>query len=100
MTPPFIAKIALYATVISAAALPGLAASPAAPSWIAAAETRPHPAVARIVASEGRATSYGSGTLVGVDERYGLVVTNWHVVRDAAGPVSVIFPDGFHSPSV
>lgn len=99
MKAPFIARIGLCATLISAAALPGLAANPAAPSWITSAETRPHPAVARIVASEGRGASYGSGTLVGVDERYGLVVTNWHVVRDAAGPVSVIFPDGFHSPA-
>jgi len=28
---------------------------------------------------------------------HGLVVTNWHVVRDATGLVDVVFPDGFHS---
>ncbi len=28
---------------------------------------------------------------------FGLVLTNWHVVRDAAGQVGVIFPDGFRS---
>ncbi|MBA4107449.1 MAG: hypothetical protein C0485_17065 [Pirellula sp.] len=58
---------------------------------------QPHPAVARIVVPEGEATSYGSGTLVDVRGDYGLVVTNWHVVRDGAGEVEVIFPDGFRS---
>ena len=51
----------------------------------------------RIVASEGDSKSLGSGTLVHVNDKYGLVVTNWHVVRDARGPVDVIFPDGFRS---
>jgi len=41
--------------------------------------------------------SYGSGTLVGANATHGLVVTNWHVVRDAAGPIMVVFPDGFRS---
>lgn len=58
---------------------------------------QPHPAVARIVVPEGDATSYGSGTLVDVRDEYGLVVTNWHVVRDGTGEVEVIFPDGFRS---
>lgn len=58
---------------------------------------QPHPAVARIVVPEGEATSYGSGTLVDVRDEYGLVVTNWHVVRDGMGEVEVIFPDGFRS---
>jgi hypothetical protein len=53
--------------------------------------------VARIVVPEGMATSYGSGTLVDVREQFGLVVTNWHVVRDGRGDVEVIFPDGFRS---
>ena len=43
------------------------------------------------------ALSYGSGSLVAVDETSGLVLTNWHVVRDAAGPIVVHFPDGFRS---
>ena len=30
-------------------------------------------------------------------DEYGLVVTNWHVVRDGTGEVEVIFPDGFRS---
>ena len=57
----------------------------------------PHPAVVRVVVSEGDTQSLGSGSLVHITEQYGLVITNWHVVRDARGPVEVIFPDGFRS---
>jgi hypothetical protein len=60
-------------------------------------DVTPHPAVARIIVPEDGATAFGSGTLVGVHGQHGLVVTNWHVVRDAAGLVDVVFPDGFHS---
>ncbi len=60
----------------------------------------PHPAVVRVVAPERDGTAYGSGTLVAVNESSGLVVTNWHVVRDAAGPITVFFPDGFRSAAV
>ena len=28
-----------------------------------------------------------------------MVVTNWHVVCDAAGPIAVYFPGGFRSPA-
>jgi hypothetical protein len=59
--------------------------------------TRPHPAVARIIVPERDGTSYGSGTLVDVRDQYGLVVTNWHVVRDATDRIEVVFPDGFRS---
>jgi hypothetical protein len=55
--------------------------------------------VARIIVPENGAVSYGSGTLVDVRGAFGLVVTNWHVVRDAAGQVSVEFPGGFKSPA-
>jgi hypothetical protein len=58
-----------------------------------------HPAVVRIIAPENDAISYGSGTLVAVTAHYGLVVTNWHVVRDATKTLFVDFPDGFHSPA-
>ena len=51
----------------------------------------------RIVADEGNVTSLGSGTLVLVTQDFGLVITNWHVVRGAKKPVEVIFPDGFRS---
>lgn len=60
-------------------------------------DVKKHPAVARIVVQEDGAMAFGSGTLVGVKEQHGLVVTNWHVVRDATGPVEVVFPDGFRS---
>lgn len=70
--------------------------SPAA-SGVDFTSQQPHPAVARIVVPEGEATSYGSGTLVDVRDEYGLVVTNWHVVRDGTGEVEVLFPDGFRS---
>jgi hypothetical protein len=56
-----------------------------------------HPAVARIVAPGNGSISYGSGTLVYTDDQSGLVVTNWHVVNEATGPISVHFPDGFYS---
>ena len=57
-----------------------------------------HPAVVRVVVPDrDRATSLGSGALVAVTDQHGLVVTNWHVVRDAAGPIVIYFPDGFRS---
>jgi hypothetical protein len=58
---------------------------------------RPHPAVARVIVPEGDVTSFGSGTLVDVRDQFGLVITNWHVVRDSKGEVEVVFPDGFRS---
>ena len=64
----------------------------------AASFSRPHPAVVRVAVPERDGTaSYGSGSLVAVNESSGLVLTNWHVVRDVAGPIVVYFPDGFHS---
>ncbi|HTQ37403.1 MAG TPA: serine protease [Pirellulales bacterium] len=57
----------------------------------------PHPAVVRVIAVDQDSMSLGSGTLVDANEDYGLVITNWHVVRDAVGPVEVVFADGFHS---
>lgn len=63
----------------------------------AAPAAQPHPAVVRIVAQDRDGMSLGSGTLIYVTEKHGLVLTNWHVVRDAVGRVDVIFPDGFRS---
>jgi hypothetical protein len=64
----------------------------------------PLPAVVRVIAVDGNLAlgngtmmSMGSGTLVDTNDDYGLVITNWHVVRDAVGPVEVVFPGGFHS---
>ena len=56
-----------------------------------------HPAVVRIVAPGQGSISYGSGTLVYANDQYGLVITNWHVVNEVTGPISVHFPDGFYS---
>ncbi len=75
-----------------------LASSLWAGPHLASAST-PHPAVARIIVPEQGATSYGSGTLIDVREQYGLVVTNWHVIRDATGTIEVVFPNGFRSPA-
>ena len=72
--------------------------APAPPNQgVATKQQNPHPAVVRIVANEGNTTSLGSGTLIHVTQDFGLVITNWHVVRGAKGPVEVIFPDGFRS---
>ena len=68
------------------------------PSWLA--PSRPKfliRSVVRVIAPERDGYSLGSGALVAVDASHGLVLTNWHVVRDAAGPISVAFPDGFRS---
>ena len=63
-----------------------------------AAGEKIHPAVVRVVVPEGsNATSYGSGTLVAASETTGLVITNWHVVRDRDGQIEVRFPNGFRS---
>jgi hypothetical protein len=62
-----------------------------------AAPQPPHPAVVRIKVPEVDGIAYGSGTLVDVREDYGLVLTNWHVVHAASGPIEVTFPSGFVS---
>jgi len=57
----------------------------------------PHPSVARIVAPESSGASLGSGVLVDVNRSQGLVITNWHVIRESRSAVLVQFPDGFQS---
>ena len=57
----------------------------------------PHPAVARIIAPESTGVSLGSGVLVDVNGSQGLVLTNWHVIRDSRSAVLVQFADGFQS---
>jgi Trypsin-like peptidase domain len=64
-----------------------------------AVSSPPMPAVARIVVPEKDGVSFGSGTLVDVRGQFGLVVSNWHVIRDASGQITVEFPDGFKSPA-
>jgi hypothetical protein len=58
---------------------------------------KPHPAVVRIIVPNRDGFSLGSGALVAKTEKHGLVITNWHVVREASGPIVVAFPDGFRS---
>lgn len=60
-------------------------------------DIHPHPAVVRVIVPENGSTSYGSGTLVDVQGKHGLVLTNWHVVSDAVSPPTVLFADGFRS---
>lgn len=60
-------------------------------------DTKPHPAVVRVIVDEGRLTANGTGSLVAVRDQNGLVVTNWHVVREAKGAIQVVFPDSFRS---
>lgn len=59
----------------------------------------PHPAVLRIITFEQstHSNSFGSGTYIGNEGEYGMVLTNWHVVRDCEGLVQVHFPSGFAS---
>jgi hypothetical protein len=83
---PFLMAIASYVLAV----MPGLVA-------LGAGVNGPHPAIVRIMALESDGASFGSGSLVAVNDSHGLVVTNWHVVRDATGPITVFFPDGFHS---
>jgi len=61
------------------------------------AQQTPHPAVVRVIVPERNGSSLGSGALVALSPSHGLVVTNWHVVEDAAGEVIVKFPSGFRS---
>ncbi len=67
------------------------------PAIAARSDVTPHPAVCRIITPERDGVAYGSGTLIAVEGEYGLVVTNWHVVSEAADSVTVTFPDGFQS---
>lgn len=56
-----------------------------------------HPAVVRIITPQRDGMAFGSGTLVATNPTQGLIVTNWHVVQDPVGPITVLFPDGFCS---
>ena len=58
---------------------------------------QPHPAVARIRSLESNATSFGSGTLVYRQGKQGILITNYHVIKDAQDDILVTFPNGFRS---
>lgn len=74
-----------------------LAAGACAAPISRAQSSKPHPAVCRIAVAERGGQAFGSGTLIDAREQHGLVVTNWHVVRDATGKIEVLFPSGFVS---
>jgi hypothetical protein len=61
--------------------------------------TTPHPAIARIAVQEKDGISFGTGSLIDSRGQFGLVITNWHVVRDATGEISVEFPGGLRTPA-
>jgi len=77
--------------------LPARDQSPAKTKTYSKNTDQPHPAVVRVIVPEEGATSFGSGTLVDLRGEFGLVITNWHVVRDAKGMTEVVFPGGFKS---
>src|SRR5438552_2253482 len=88
-------RFGLVCAILCLVASSMLANCPAALAWpttLAPTAQVPQPAVVRVIASERDGTSMGSGSLVAVDAIHGLVVTNWHVVRDATGPITVVFP--------
>ena len=75
-----------------------LSAIVVSPCSTAALAGKPRPAVVRVkVPEKDDLVSYGSGTLVGISDEHGVVLTNWHVVRDAAGEIVVHFRGGFRS---
>ncbi len=90
----FLSLALVLAVTAAAAGSPLLGQGPAGSAWPPAA---PHPAVVRVMSPLPDGAAFGSGTLVAVNRNCGLVVTNWHVVRDAAGQILVTFPDGFRS---
>jgi hypothetical protein len=63
------------------------------------AQSTPHPAVVRVIAPARDSMSLGSGSLVAINQTHGLVITNWHVVCEATGQITVVFPDGLRSPA-
>jgi S1-C subfamily serine protease len=90
----FLSLTLVLAVATAAAGSPQFWQGPAGSTW---PPTAPHPAVVRVMSPLADGAAFGSGTLVAVNCNCGLVVTNWHVVRDAAGPILVTFPDGFRS---
>jgi len=74
-------------------------APPADFAPVANGPARPHPSVVRVIVPERNGMAFGSGSLIAKTSQAGFIITNWHVVRDAAGSIEVVFPDGFRSPA-
>jgi hypothetical protein len=60
-------------------------------------EQPPIAGVVRLIAFEKHGQSFGSGSYIGTSGEYGLILSNWHVVKDCEGLVHVHFPNGFSS---
>ncbi len=96
--PATIGRAIVFALAVSLCFVRGAFGRPAfqpAPSF-----SPPHPAVVRVAVPERDGMAYGSGALVEVNEIFGIVVTNWHVVHGATGTIGVLFPDGFRSAAI
>ena len=69
------------------------------PPAVVRAAPGPRAAIARVIAAHGRYRHAGTGTLVRTSGTAGIVLTNWHVVRDRDGGVTVAWPDGTEAPA-
>jgi hypothetical protein len=102
---PALRIVSVLCCALLTATAHGQSAPPASIGWGSwlrptpplAVSNTPHPSVARIMVQERDGIAFGSGTLVDVQGDQGLVITNWHVVRDASGDIEVSFPDGYRS---
>ncbi len=93
-------RLSLAILLFAAGAVWASAEQGDAAPWNVRYPKQAHPAVVRVtVPGRGMTTSFGSGVLVAVDQQQGMVLTNWHVVSEAAGQITVAFPDGFRSPA-
>jgi hypothetical protein len=57
-------------------------------------QTPPNPAVCRVRNDHANERWYGSGTLIDTRDGKGLVITCWHIFREAQGTISVGFVGG------
>lgn len=69
------------------------------PPAVVRAAPAPRAAIARVIAAHGRYRHAGTGTLVRVSGTAGIVLTNWHVVDERDGGVTVTWPDGTEAPA-
>lgn len=65
----------------------------------AEAAGQPRPVVARVTSDVGNELHSGSGVLVATRGQSGVVLTNWHVVRENRDGITVTWPDGSRSPA-
>lgn len=69
------------------------------PPVVLAAEPAHRAAVVRVTAADGNVRHSGSGVLVSVTGSTGVIVTNWHVIRDGKDGVVVRWPNGTTTPA-